>query len=601
MADRRESCDPLASERSVPESGAGDPMPEPKAPARERLFDGPGELRQLCRAFNWASTPLGPSTQWPPALRVTVQVVLSSGLPAIVLWGRELIQIYNDAYARLIQDKHPAALGRSNLEIWPEVAHINRPIFDRVFVGETVTIEDARFPLRRSGEIEDVYLTISYGPIREDHGEVRGVLASMYETTKDVELRALEAERERLLRELGAERERLTMVFQMAPAFIATMRGPTHVFEMANPAFDQLAGHRDLLGRTVREAFPDIEGQGFYELLDRVYTTGEPFVGNEMPLLLQPHPDAVPEQRFINFVYLPMRGVDGSVEGVLVHGVDVTDLVLARKRVDAQARELQSEAASAEDARRGAEEARREADRANRAKSDFLATMSHELRTPLNAIVGYADLLLAGIPQQLHPESKRSVERIAVSSRHLRELIEEVLLFSRLEAERERVEPVPIDLAELLEEVHALCEPLALEKGLDFRYRVHSVPDEFVTDARKLRQILLNLLANAIQFTDGGEVALELEVVGDDELEFRVADTGRGIAPEHMERIFEPFWQAPSAAAGSSAGTGLGLSVTRSLAELLGGSVEVESRPGDGSTFTVRLPVRWRPVPAVSS
>ena len=552
------------------------------------LFAGESELAGLCREFDWSATPLGPVETWPPTLRVAAQLVLGSGIPHVVLWGPELVHIYNDPYAELIRGKHPSALGRGNLEIWPEVAHINTPIYERVFRGETVTREDALYPLERSGELEEVYLTISYSPIRDEVGTVGGVLATMVETTADVEMRQLQEEQVRLHREVALQRERLATVFQQAPAFIATLRGPDHVFEMANDGYRKLVSGRDVVGLSVREALPEVVEQGFIEVLDRVFHTGEPFIGDEVPILLR-GPGAGMEERFLNFVYQPMRNADGEVEGVLVHGVDITDMVRAQHTLADQARELETRAREAEEARAQAETARAEAARANAAKSQFLATISHELRTPLNAILGYTDLLSAGVPHTLRDETLAHIRRIALSGRHLRDLIDEILTFSRLEAGEERIIREEVDVREVMDEVHALALPLARESHLRLDLRVPDSLPGLRSDPRKIRQILLNLAGNAIKFTHAGTVTLEVEP-GDDDLRFHVRDTGPGIAAEHAERIFEPFWQVDGGITRSAGGTGLGLGVARRLARLLGGDVRVESRPGEGSTFTLALP-----------
>jgi PAS domain S-box-containing protein len=227
---------------------------------------------------------------------------------------------------------------------------------------------------------------------------------------------------------------------------------------------------------------------------------------------------------------------------------------------------------------------------ANAAKSEFLAVMSHELRTPLNAIIGYADLLDAGVAGDMNAKQLEQLGRIRVGSNHLLRLIEEVLLFSRLEAGREEVLPERVDLATLAREACALVEPLAREKGLDFVVDLAPEPVWVETDSGKVHQIVLNLLSNAVKFTDAGQVALTLDVTGGAAV-LRVRDTGIGIAPENLERIWDAFSQVQQAPTRRVGGTGLGLSVTRNLARLLGGDVTVESEMGAGSAFTLRLPL----------
>ena len=228
---------------------------------------------------------------------------------------------------------------------------------------------------------------------------------------------------------------------------------------------------------------------------------------------------------------------------------------------------------------------------ASRAKSDFLAVMSHELRTPLNAIIGYAELLLMGVPTAIPPQTHGHVQRIRTASRHLLEIVEEILTFSRMEAGREAVVRAPADAVALVRDTIVLIEPMAREKGLDFVTRVPNHAIAMETDAGKVRQILLNLLSNAVKFTERGHVALTL-TERDGGIVVEVEDTGIGISQDNADRVFEPFWQVQQSATRQAGGTGLGLSVARRLARLLGGDLALESTPGQGSRFRVTLPLR---------
>jgi signal transduction histidine kinase len=250
------------------------------------------------------------------------------------------------------------------------------------------------------------------------------------------------------------------------------------------------------------------------------------------------------------------------------------------------------------------ETARAAAEAANRAKGEFLAVMSHELRTPLNAILGYGALLDEEVPGPLSSAQRPYVARIRGAAHHLLGLIEEVLAFSRLEAGKEHLHPEALDAAAVARDAAALVQPQARAKGLALHVRgpAHALP--LTADRRKLVQILLNLLANAVKFTDRGEVALEVadarsaaaadgvSVAG---VAFRVRDTGSGIAAADHATIFEPFEQVDRSLTRRHLGTGLGLAVSRRLARAMGGDLTVDSALDTGSTFTLWLPVDATP------
>ncbi|MFP4623490.1 MAG: PAS domain S-box protein [Gemmatimonadota bacterium] len=230
-----------------------------------------------------------------------------------------------------------------------------------------------------------------------------------------------------------------------------------------------------------------------------------------------------------------------------------------------------------------------ELEEANQVKAEFVSTMSHELRTPLNAVLGYTQLLEDGIPVEIPDEASSHVRRIALSGRHLLQLIDEILTFSKLEAGRGTAEVFPVDLPELLEEVRAVVTPLAGEKAIQFSTRVEALPERFVSDPRKLRQILMNVAGNAVKFTDEGRVDLEVTGV-DGGIEITVSDTGVGMSAEEQERAIEPFWQADPSSTREAGGTGLGLAITQRFVDILDGTLRIESERGRGTTFGVFLP-----------
>ena len=261
-----------------------------------------------------------------------------------------------------------------------------------------------------------------------------------------------------------------------------------------------------------------------------------------------------------------------------------------RERVDLLA--LEKEAREhAEHARSEAEAARAEAERANNSKTDFLAVMSHELRTPLTAIMGYEELLSDGITGPVTELQRQQLGRINASARHLLGLIDEILTFARVDIGRERVRWESLSVNHTLSDAAALVEPMASAKTLKLVVNLMAEDQSIQTDGTKLRQMLVNLLSNGIKFTEKGEVQLGC-AVNEGVLEVTIRDTGVGIAAENIEYVFEPFWQAEQTATRKSSGTGLGLSVTRKLARLLGGDVTVASRMGAGTTFLLTLPIK---------
>lgn len=540
----------------------------------ERTFTGAGEMARLCREKDWAATPLGPVEAWPQSLVTATTVTLASGLPTVLLWGPELTQIYNDAAARILGGRHPDALGAAARTCWADIWDRAAPVIARAMAGDTVLRRDSVYPLSRHDPFPR-YFTVSFAPLRDEVGAVSGVLISAVETTEEVGARA-EAERARdraetLATEVREHRSLMDAVLDQMPSGISIAEAPSGRVVYRNDEAIRLLGHAVPLDASV-------EAEGQHGALD---DTGELLHAGDHPLMRAVRGAVVTAEEFM------YRRPDGTVAHLSVNAAPVRndqgDIVAAVSTYhDISDRKV------AEEALRRAKET---AERASEVKSQFLSTMSHELRTPLTAVTGLSDLLETEVLGPLNDEQKKQLNRIRSSAWHLVRIIDEILTFSRTEAGKEQIRTAAVDIGDVVRSVAALLEAEAEIKGVSLTV---DVPDDIQavdTDEGKLRQIAMNLIGNAVKFTDAGRVDVVLSV-DQAQLTIAVQDTGPGIAPEWIEAIFDPFIQVDNSTTRSKGGTGLGLTVSRKLARLLGGDVHAESQPGIGSTFALRLPIR---------
>ena len=298
---------------------------------------GGGEMGALMRAHDWSASSLGPLPMWPPSLRTVVRLMLNTGHPMYVFWGLDGACLYNDAYRESIgPERHPASLGRPAREVWEEIWYVIGPQIEKVMSGQGSTWNvNHLIPITRHGRREDVYWTYSYSPIDDDASArgIGGVLVVCTETTQQV----LAAE------QLAAERDQLKQLFEQGPTFMALLRGEEHLIELANPAYMNLIGHRQVVGKSVAEALPEAVEQGYIELLDRVRRTGEPYVASGAKYVVRSADGSGVIERFVDFVYQPIVGGDGQVASIFVVGADVTD----RARADAALRESEERFRSA--------------------------------------------------------------------------------------------------------------------------------------------------------------------------------------------------------------------------------------------------------------
>ena len=272
----------------------------------------------LIRSYDWDANELGPPADWPQALKTVVQLMLNTGHPMYIWWGANGICLYNDAYRQLIgSERHPGSLGQPAAEVWAEIWPIISPQIGLVMTtGSATWHENSLIPITRNGRRDDVYWTYSYSPIGDDDAPngVGGVLVICNETTGQVMAE----------RAVATAAKRQQHQFQSAPGFITVLTGPDHVFEFVNSAYTEVFGEREYIGRSVREVFPELTKQPFFDMLDCVYRTGEKLIVAETPISLMTDSDGGPHERFVTFVYAPIIDESGAVTGIFCEGMDVT-------------------------------------------------------------------------------------------------------------------------------------------------------------------------------------------------------------------------------------------------------------------------------------
>ena len=290
-------------------------------------FDTASPMGALMIRHDWSASVLPPPDHWPPRLSALVDLMLVSPTPTFIAWGAGLGLLYNDAHVPLMGDRHPLVLGCPLAVAWPRLWEEVRPIAERVLAGESIHVEAQRISVRTGTDDHDAWFHACYMPIRDGEHGVQGIYCTLHDTTHE---RLMQQHRMSAL-------QRLQQLFEQAPGFMAVTRGPEHRLEIANEACTHLVGERELVGRTVKEAMPDVAGQGYLALLDEAYQSGEAFVGRRMAVQVSRNGNN-PEDRYVDFVFQPIRGTDGAVTGIFIQGSDVTE----QERLEVQLRESEA-------------------------------------------------------------------------------------------------------------------------------------------------------------------------------------------------------------------------------------------------------------------
>ncbi|MGA8552597.1 MAG: ATP-binding protein [Stellaceae bacterium] len=579
---------------------------------RPHLLAGGGEMGALMRAHDWSGTPIGPVENWSPSLRMMAGLLLANRFPLLLWWGPQYISMYNDAYRPILGKKHPKSLAQPVEECWSEIWHILKPLIDTPFNGGPATwMDDILLEVNRYGFVEETHFTIAYSPVPDDTAPrgIGGVLATVHEITEKV----VGERRLAALRDLGARAAKAKTAEQAceiaAGALGAYDKDVPFALVYLIDADDRYARLTCAAGTATGLDFSPVtvdlgdaaECASGWALAEAVRSATMLVVDD-----LANRFDAVPRGPWSDppntAVLIPLRSSQAEkLAGVLVAGVS------ARLGLDEQYRDflvlVAAQIATAIGSARAYEEERRRAEalaEIDRAKTVFFSNASHEFRTPLTLLLSPIEDLLLRCGSAPNVAAERAeIELMHRNCLRLLKLVNTLLDFSRIEAGRIEAVYEPVDLAAYTTELASTFRSAMERAGLRYRVDCAALPDPVFVARDMWEKIVLNLLSNAFKYTFEGEVTVALRPASSvGQVELSVRDTGVGIPPAELPRLFERFHRVEGQAGRTQEGTGIGLALVHELVRLHGGKITVESAPGRGSTFTVAIPSGSAHLPA---
>ena len=554
------------------------------------VFPGDGEMAKRTRDFDWAKTPLGPVEDWPAALRHAVASLLVSKAQILLIWGEDYISFYNDAYRPVFGTKHPSALGAPVREAWSEIWLSGlKDLFDGVIAsGEAYWATDRPFYIERHGYLEETYFDVSYDPVRDESGRVRGVYCIVTETTG----RVVGARRLTTLRDLGRiaqDAESVADVYRAAAEVIRDSAADIP-FALLYDATAQSAPGATLAASTgaappipCPQTLPVAWGPS-WPLTDALALVEGDALQRFGTLHAGPWPEALRQVAVV-----PIATAGQPAQGWLVVGIS------QRRLFDEDYRTflglLASNISAAITAVKRTEDERRRAEmlaELDRAKTSFFSNVSHELRTPLTLMLGPLEDALAAGGQGGSPSPVENLKVAHRNSQRLLKLVNTLLDFSRIEAGRIDAVYEAVDICRFTEDLASVFRAATERAGLSLTVDCGPVRAPVYVDRDMWEKIVLNLISNAFKFTLAGGIYITLQEEGGDVV-LSVRDTGTGIPAEELPNVFARFHRVRGAQGRTHEGSGIGLALVQELVKLHGGQVAVESVLGRGTTFTVRL------------
>ena len=555
-----------------------------------------GEMGALIRSMDWSQTPLGPRSSWPHSLRTTVNLCLASNFPISIVWGPQRVLIYNDGYWPMCGAKHPFSMGQDFRECWLSAWPVIGEAFDLATSGQAAFLENQRIFLDRIGYLEETFFTISFSPIRDESGAVGGLFNPVIELTQQT----LAERRLKVLRTLANSTADAKTVDQAISLTTRTLTDhaldlPFLLVYLLDSELQQarLVGTTGLqAGTAASPEFIDLDASNdlSWPLASMIHSRDSKLVEDLEarigPVICEPYREPMRQAMMLPII---LPGLDRTL-AIVVAGVstrrpldqfyrtfyDMLGAGITTALSNARAYELERKRA----------EALVEIDKA---KTVFFSNISHEFRTPLTLMLGPLDDLLRVPSGVLETNDRLQVETVHRNALRLLKLVNSLLDFSRIEAGRAQAAYKAIDLAQLTREMAAMFGSAVENAGLQLIVDCPPLPQPVYVDPDMWEKIVLNLVSNAFKFTFAGTITVRLQWHNDSAV-LTVSDTGVGVPPEHVPRLFERFHRVANARSRSEEGTGIGLALIHELVKLHGGTISVDSVLNKGTTFTVTIP-----------
>lgn len=576
------------------------PTVQEKTDVVPEFLSGGGEMGHRIREFDWSATSLGPVHTWPQSLRTCIRIMLTSRQPIWIGWGKELIKFYNDPYKAIVGGKHPWALGTPASIVWKDIWKDIEPMLKQVMEEDEGTyVESQLLIMERNGYPEETYYTFSYTPIPGDDGKTAGMFCA---NTDDTD-RIISERQLKTLTQLGknltdtknneeiVQRTMDTLMenpYDFPFALFRTIQNNKAIFSASTPMQEAqkfitqeiLLDSENAIAKTLKNAYTHRKPQELDGLRENVGTlpmgawsiapdkaivlpvaqTGkEPFG----LLIIGFNPFRILDDNYMSFFSLIADQMANSFS-------DVYMLKEERKRAEALAE-------------------------IDRAKTTFFSNISHEFRTPLTLLLGPIEEALND--EDVKPVDKTRLETAQRNALRMQKLVNTLLEFSRIEAGRMEGKFTSIDICTYTQDLVSTFRSAIEKAGMQLLFDCHEIKNEVYVDVDMWEKIVLNLISNAFKYSKEGSITIKISEI-QDQIELSVTDTGIGIPPEHIDKIFDRFHRVENLMGRSQEGTGIGLAMVKELVKLHHGRIEVKSEPGRGSTFTVFIPTGKEHLPS---